>query len=132
MEGARAFYIAGVAATSDARRRPRAMTFPSPARWRTASSRPALREADAFEAYARLFPRTTLLVDTYDTLGGVREVIALAQEMGEDFDVRAIRLDSGDLDALVATGARAARRRRPRARRASSRAAASTKRASIG
>lgn len=62
-------------------------------------------EAESFEVYARLFPGTTLLVDTYDTLRAVDEVIALAGRMGEAFTVGAIRLDSGDLGAL----ARAAR-----------------------
>jgi len=62
-------------------------------------------EADAFAAYARLFSGTTLLVDTYDTLRAVDEVIALARRMGDAFTVAAIRLDSGDLGAL----ARAAR-----------------------
>jgi nicotinate phosphoribosyltransferase len=46
-----------------------------------------------------------LLVDTYDTLEGVRKVTELARELGEDFRVRAIRLDSGDL-AELAGGAR--------------------------
>lgn len=58
-------------------------------------------EAEAFEAYARLYPGTTLLVDTYDTLRALDEVIALAERMGEDFGVRGIRLDSGDLGALA-------------------------------
>ena len=34
-------------------------------------------ESEAFRAYARLFPGTVLLVDTYDTLDGVRRVIGL-------------------------------------------------------
>jgi nicotinate phosphoribosyltransferase len=58
------------------------------------------REIDAFEAFARLYPETTLLVDTYDTLQGVDRVIELARRLGDRFDVRAIRLDSGDLLAL--------------------------------
>jgi nicotinate phosphoribosyltransferase len=57
-------------------------------------------EAAAFRAFAREFPETTLLVDTYDTLEGVHEVIRLAEELGDEFKVRAVRLDSGDLDAL--------------------------------
>ncbi|MCI4674134.1 nicotinate phosphoribosyltransferase [Candidatus Mycolicibacterium alkanivorans] len=57
-------------------------------------------EIDAFEAFARLYPGTTLLVDTYDTLRGVDRVIELAKRLGQRFDVRAIRLDSGDLGAL--------------------------------
>ncbi|BBZ12769.1 nicotinate phosphoribosyltransferase [Mycobacterium branderi] len=57
-------------------------------------------ELDAFEAFARLYPGTTLLVDTYDTLRGVDQVVKLAERSGDRFDVRAIRLDSGDLGAL--------------------------------
>ena len=56
-------------------------------------------ELDAFDAFARLYPGTTLLVDTYDTLHGVDYVIELAKRRN-DFDVAAIRLDSGDLGAL--------------------------------
>lgn len=57
-------------------------------------------ELDAFEVFARLYPGTTLLVDTYDTLRGVDRVIELAQRLGDRFDVHAVRLDSGDLGAL--------------------------------
>lgn len=42
-------------------------------------------EADAFAAFARLYPETTLLVDTYDTLEGVRKVIDLARRLGQAF-----------------------------------------------
>jgi nicotinate phosphoribosyltransferase len=54
-------------------------------------------ELDAFRAFARVHPTTVLLVDTYDTLEGVREVVKLARELGPGFLVRAVRLDSGDL-----------------------------------
>ncbi len=57
-------------------------------------------ELDAFAAFARIYPDTTLLVDTYDTLRGVDRVIELAKRLGDRFDVSAIRLDSGDLGAL--------------------------------
>ena len=40
-------------------------------------------EAAAFEAFAGLYPETTLLVDTYDTLGGVRKVIELSRRLGD-------------------------------------------------
>ena len=53
-------------------------------------------ELDAFEVFARLYPRTSLLVDTYDTLQGVDRVIELADRLGDRFDVGAVRLDSGD------------------------------------
>jgi nicotinate phosphoribosyltransferase len=58
-------------------------------------------EASSFEAFARLYPETTLLVDTYDTLEGVRKVIDLSRKLGDRFRVRAVRLDSGDLGALA-------------------------------
>jgi nicotinate phosphoribosyltransferase len=59
------------------------------------------READAFRAFSRLYPETILLVDSYDTLAGVRKVVALARELGPAFRVRGVRLDSGDLGALA-------------------------------
>ncbi|MCK9461726.1 MAG: nicotinate phosphoribosyltransferase [Proteobacteria bacterium] len=54
-------------------------------------------EGEAFREFVRLYPETTLLVDTYDTLEGVRKVASLAKTMGKEFNVRAVRLDSGDL-----------------------------------
>jgi nicotinate phosphoribosyltransferase len=52
-------------------------------------------EEEAFAAYARAFPgSTTLLVDTYDTLEGVRIAARL------NAPVAAVRIDSGDLKAL--------------------------------
>lgn len=58
-------------------------------------------EDAAFEAFAAMFPETTLLVDTYDTLEGVRKVVNLARKLGHHFHVCAVRLDSGDLGALA-------------------------------
>jgi nicotinate phosphoribosyltransferase len=56
-------------------------------------------EIEAFEAFLRDFPdNTILLVDTYDTLEGVRSAIAASRETG--IPLQGIRLDSGDLDAL--------------------------------
>lgn len=56
-------------------------------------------EAESFRAYARSFPDTsTFLVDTYDTVEGTRKAIEVAKEMKlNGHDLRAIRLDSGDL-----------------------------------
>lgn len=54
-------------------------------------------EADAFRTFARDFPkRTTFLVDTYDTLNGVRTAVQVIRELGLQGDL-GIRLDSGDL-----------------------------------
>ncbi len=57
-------------------------------------------ELEAFRAYAATYPdRTTLLVDTYDTLkSGVPNAIQAARELREKgHELLAIRLDSGDL-----------------------------------
>jgi nicotinate phosphoribosyltransferase len=63
-------------------------------------------ELASFEAFSYLYPETTLLVDTYDTLAGVRKVIELSRKLGERFRIAAVRLDSGDLTQLaVATRA---------------------------
>jgi nicotinate phosphoribosyltransferase len=57
-------------------------------------------EKDAFRAFAEDHPtRTTFLVDTYDTVNGVRSAIEVIHELGLT-DHLGIRLDSGDLDAL--------------------------------
>jgi len=58
-------------------------------------------ETEAFRAFASLYPETTLLVDTYDTLEGVRAVVDLKKRLGDRFRIGAIRLDSGDLGALA-------------------------------
>ncbi|RCV91672.1 nicotinate phosphoribosyltransferase [Billgrantia montanilacus] len=57
-------------------------------------------EREAFRAFARHYPDTTLLVDTHDTLEGVRMVIELMAEE-PDLRVSAVRLDSGDLGELA-------------------------------
>jgi nicotinate phosphoribosyltransferase len=95
---ARAGYLAGIAGTSNLLA---AREYGIPAFGTMAHSfiQAFDIELDAFDAFARLYPGTTLLVDTYDTLHGVDHVIELAKRRN-DFDVAAIRLDSGDLGAL--------------------------------
>lgn len=99
LKAARAFTIAGVSATSNvlAGRR-----YGIPVAGTMAHSYVQAHddEREAFEAFIRLYPDTVLLVDTYDTLEGVRRVIELAHMPGEKFRVHAVRLDSGDLLAL--------------------------------
>jgi nicotinate phosphoribosyltransferase len=56
-------------------------------------------EPEAFAAYARAMPgNCVLLVDTYDTLQGVRHAIEVGRRLrAEGSDLAGIRLDSGDL-----------------------------------
>ncbi len=60
------------------------------------------REIDAFRAFARAFPdRTTLLIDTYDTVVAARKAVEVAKEMeARGQRLAAVRLDSGDILAL--------------------------------
>lgn len=56
-------------------------------------------EIEAFRAYTHAFPDyATLLVDTYDTLRGVRNAIEVGRELeSEGHVLRGVRIDSGDL-----------------------------------
>jgi nicotinate phosphoribosyltransferase len=65
-------------------------------------------EEQAFTAYAQAFPDDSVfLVDTYDTLDGVRHAIEVAKKMRtQGHELGSIRLDSGDL-AYLSRGARA-------------------------
>lgn len=91
---ARAAYIAGFAGTShvEAARR---LGIPASGTMAHSWVQSFRSEQEAFEAYSRSFPdSTTLLVDTYDTAEGVRRAASIEPP------VKAIRIDSGDLDAL--------------------------------
>jgi len=59
-------------------------------------------EIEAFRAYAEAFPHDSVfLVDTYDTLQGVRNAIQVGRELREQgCEMAGIRLDSGDLAEL--------------------------------
>jgi len=54
-------------------------------------------EFEAFRHFVRTYPASILLVDTYDIQKGVENVIQLSRELGVEFRVTGIRLDSGDL-----------------------------------
>jgi nicotinate phosphoribosyltransferase len=99
VKGARAAFIAGIQATSNVLAGQR---YGVPVSGTMAHSFVQAHEdeLEAFRAFASRFPTTTLLVDTYDTLRGVQHVLRLAKELGDAFQVRAVRLDSGDLLAL--------------------------------
>jgi nicotinate phosphoribosyltransferase len=100
LKAARAFYVAGVDATSNVLA---GEIYGIPVSGTMAHSFVQAHDSEfeAFRHYAQTFPDGVLLVDTYDTLEGVRKVIALAAELGSDFRITGVRLDSGDLHALA-------------------------------
>ncbi|MES9538587.1 nicotinate phosphoribosyltransferase [Actinomadura sp. NPDC000600] len=100
MAVARASYLAGFAGTSNVEG---ARRYGIPATGTMAHSYVEAfpGEDEAFAAFAADFPeRTTLLVDTYDTLGGVAAAIRTARRAGLPA-LAGIRLDSGDLGDLA-------------------------------
>lgn len=106
MKAARAFHIAGINATSNVLAG-RIYGVPVSGTMAHSYIQAHASELDAFREFVKLYPQTTLLVDTYGTMNGVENVIRLAKELGDAFSTGAVRLDSGDLDAL----SRAARAR---------------------
>jgi nicotinate phosphoribosyltransferase len=104
LKAARAFHIAGVDATSNVAA---GQAYGLRVAGTMAHSYIQAHddEYEALRAFAQVYPDTVLLVDTYDTLAGVRKVVQLARELGSAFRVSAVRLDSGDLCEL-AFGAR--------------------------
>lgn len=59
-------------------------------------------EAEAFDAYAEVLPQQCVfLIDTYDTLGGVKKAIATGKKLrAKGVEMAGVRLDSGDLAFL--------------------------------
>lgn len=100
MKAARAAYIAGVDATSNVAAG-QAYDLPITGTMAHSYIEAHDSEMEAFRAFSDLYPETILLVDTYDTLDGVRKVIDLMDETGDDVHLRGIRLDSGDLAELA-------------------------------
>lgn len=96
IKGARAFNLAGIDATSnlEAGRRYGIETIGTMAH---SFIQAFTREREAFAAFLRSYPETVLLVDTYDTPGGVACAIASARDAAPGTRLAGIRLDSGDL-----------------------------------
>jgi nicotinate phosphoribosyltransferase len=101
VEVARAAFVGGVVATSNVEAG-RRYGIPVAGTMAHSFVQAFPTELDAFRAFAQDHPdNCTLLVDTYDTLAGVRNAITVADEIEESGrSVQAIRLDSGDLDDL--------------------------------
>ena len=100
IKAARAFHVAGVEATSNVLA---GKLYGLPITGTMAHSYIQAHdsELEAFREFSELYPGTILLVDTYDTLEGVRKVCELAEEKGDEFSASGIRLDSGDLGRLA-------------------------------
>jgi nicotinate phosphoribosyltransferase len=91
---ARAAYLAGFAGTSHVEAA-RMLDIPASGTMAHSWVQAFPSEPAAFAAFARVFgPSATLLVDTYDTLDGVRNAAAI------EGPIQAIRIDSGDLEDL--------------------------------
>lgn len=101
LAASRAAYVGGAAATSNVLAGTR---YGIPVRGTHAHSWVMSwdTEREAFEAFADAHPKNAIfLVDTYDTLDGVRNAVAVGQEMrSKGHELAGIRLDSGDLAAL--------------------------------
>ena len=98
ISAARAAYIGGCAATSDVLA---GKLLGIPVRGTHAHSWVMLfdSEREAFAAYAKAMPHNVvLLVDTYDSLQGVKNAIETGRWLrGQGHELAGIRLDSGDL-----------------------------------
>jgi nicotinate phosphoribosyltransferase len=101
ISGSRAAFIGGAAATSNVLA---GKIFGIPVKGTHAHSWVMSfdSEPDAFDAYAKALPNNCIfLVDTYDTLEGVRNAIAQGKKLRErGYELAGIRLDSGDLAYL--------------------------------
>lgn len=98
MKAARAAYVAGFAGTSNVLA---GKVYGIPIVGTVANSFISSyeREIDAFRAFVRNFPeRSTLLIDTYDTISGAQKAIVVGHEMeARGQRLRGVRIDSGDL-----------------------------------
>ncbi len=101
LSASRAAYIGGVDATSNVLA---GRLFDIPVRGTHAHSWVMSFDTEiaAFETYAQTMPNNCVfLVDTYDTVEGVKKAIEVGQKLRErGYELQGIRLDSGDLVAL--------------------------------
>jgi nicotinate phosphoribosyltransferase len=99
IKAARAFYIAGIAATSNVAAGA-AYGLPLAGTMAHSYVEAHATEAAAFGSFMQLYPNTTLLIDTYDTVQAARMIADMAKSASSGSRISALRLDSGDLAAL--------------------------------
>lgn len=94
VDAARAAYIAGFDGSSNVEAFSR---YGIPARGTMAHMYVMAHKSEkiAFEEYGKIFKNSTYLVDTYDTLQGVKNAVEACGE-----NIAAVRIDSGDLSRL--------------------------------
>jgi nicotinate phosphoribosyltransferase len=99
IKAARAFHIAGVATTSNVAA---GAAYGLPLAGTMAHSYVEAHETElaAFQAFMQLYPKTTLLIDTYDTVQAARLIADMVRSATPGPGISAVRLDSGDLAAL--------------------------------
>lgn len=99
IKAARAFHIAGVAATSNVAA---GAAYGLPLAGTMAHSYVEAHETElaAFQAFMQLYPKTTLLIDTYDTVQAAHLIANLVRTATPGPGISAVRLDSGNLAAL--------------------------------
>ncbi|MFO7961966.1 MAG: nicotinate phosphoribosyltransferase [Nitriliruptoraceae bacterium] len=99
IEGAMAAYVGGGFATSNVEAG-RRYGIPTTGTMAHSYVQACTDEREAFRRFASDHPEhSVLLVDTYDTIEGVRRAIEVSQELGRA--PRGVRLDSGDLGQLA-------------------------------
>jgi nicotinate phosphoribosyltransferase len=102
MKVARSAYLAGFAGTSNVRAG-HAYGIPVSGTMAHSFVTAFASEAEAFRAYARVFPREAVfLIDTYDTLHGAKQAAMVGREMARNGQghLLGVRLDSGDMNRL--------------------------------
>lgn len=102
LEAARAAFLAGVDATSNVEAG-RRFGIPVVGTMAHAFVQAFEDEREAFRAFAADHPgHSVMLVDTYDTIEGVRRAIDVGHELrARGADLAGVRLDSGDLGSLA-------------------------------